>query len=446
MSRCGIVVCAVCSLLAPAMLQAQKDPGPQGGPPDAGRPLQGLSPTELATFQEGLKRFIEVDSVSGTEPGATGTGLGPRFNLNGCAGCHVQPAIGGSSPAGNSPQNPRVNPQVAIATEYGAQNKVPSFIQPNGPVRAARFVKAPDGSLDGGVQSLYVISGRADAGTCAAEQPDFDTAVANNNVVFRIPIPLFGDGLVEAIPDSVILANEAANAVQKAAFGISGHVNRSENDDSVMRFGWKAQTRSLEMFAGEAYNVEIGVTNDLFPSERDQSSGCDLNPTPEDTTDFTAASPVAAMADIEAFAQFIRWLAPPAPPANSPQNARGQQVFQQVGCALCHTPVLTTGNTASAALRNRNVPLYSDLLVHNMGAGLADGIEQGQAQGNEFRTAPLWGLGQRVYLLHDGRTTDLVQAIRAHAGGGSEANASIAQFNALPQNAMQDLLAFLRSL
>src|SRR5581483_2587790 len=132
-------------------------------------------------------------------------------------------------------------------------------------------------------------------------------------------------------------------------------------------------------------------------------------------------------------------------PGNQSTGA-GQQIFNQIGCALCHTPVLTTGQTASQALSNRQVVLFSDLLVHHMGSGLADGIVQGNAAGDEFRSAPLWGLSQRIYLLHDGRTTDLVQALRAHASEGSEANATVAAFNNLPAAAMQNLLAFLRSL
>jgi CxxC motif-containing protein (DUF1111 family) len=152
------------------------------------------------------------------------------------------------------------------------------------------------------------------------------------------------------------------------------------------------------------------------------------------------------MSDVQAFSAFMRWLAPPAPPQLDPSAQHGQQVFNQVGCPLCHTPVMMTGSTTSVALNHRPVPLYSDLLVHRMGAALADGITQGQARGDEFRTAPLWGLGQRIYLLHDGRTVDLMQAIAAHASKGSEANGVIAAFNALPASAIQDLLDFLRSL
>jgi CxxC motif-containing protein (DUF1111 family) len=420
---------------------AQTDPGPRQGPPNAGRPLQGLQSQEMAAFQEGANRFRERVSVSGTEPGAPDSGLGPRFNSNSCVSCHGAPAPGGSSPARN--------PQVPMATEYGAGNTLPSFVRPNGPAIVARFVSNPDGSPDGGVHALFTITGRVDAGKCSIQQPDFNTALAQNNVVFRIPTPLFGLGLVEAIPDSAILANKAANAAAKAALGIAGRENRSANDGTITRFGWKAQTKSLEIFAAEAYNVEMGVTNALFPTERDETPGCLLNPLPEDQPNLTATTATAAASDVTAFAQFMRYLAPPqAPPQGPPDPSvtRGAQTFAQIGCALCHTPSFTTGASTSAALDHKTVTLYSDLLLHRMGKGLADGVSQGQAGGDEFRTAPLWGLGARIFLLHDGRTPDLMQAISAHAGAESEANGVVNAFQALPASSVQDLLSFLRSL
>jgi CxxC motif-containing protein (DUF1111 family) len=394
----------------------------------------------MALFLEGLNRFREVDSVSGTQPGATGSGLGPRFNLNSCAGCHAQPATGGSSP--------QVNPQIAVASAYGAANTIPAFIQANGPVRAVRFALNPDGTPDGAVHDLFTIAGRGDAVGCTIQQPDFATAVAQNNAFFRIPIPLFGAGLIEAIDDATILANKSANSALKAQFGIAGHENRSPNDGTIARFGWKAQNKSLMLFAGEAYNVEQGVTNEIFPAERDETPGCGFNTTPEDFTDVTQSTVLASISDVTGFAAFMRFLAPPAPvPAiNSPSAVNGRHAFTQVGCALCHTPVLTTGNATSPALNNKPVVLYSDLLVHQMGTGLADGIVQGLAQGGEFRTAPLWGLSQRLFLLHDGRTSDLGQAIQMHAGSGSEANGSVAAFNALPAATQQDIVNFLQSL
>ncbi len=117
-----------------------------------------------------------------------------------------------------------------------------------------------------------------------------------------------------------------------------------------------------------------------------------------------------------------------------------------MGCALCHTPVLTTGNAFEPALQNRPVHLYSDLLLHRMGVGLQDGIEQGDAQVDDWRTAPLWGLGQRLFFLHDGRTSDLMQAIQAHGSQNSEANGVVAGFNALSPSTRQDVINFLMSL
>jgi CxxC motif-containing protein (DUF1111 family) len=167
-------------------------------------------------------------------------------------------------------------------------------------------------------------------------------------------------------------------------------------------------------------------------------------------TNLRAGTPVEALSSIEKFAFFMRLLAPPAPSADKPGGnasiANGKALFGTVGCVLCHTPTLRTGNAAVAALRNQDVNLYSDLLVHDMGAGLADGITQGQAGPREFRTAPLWGLGQRLFFLHDGRTSDLRLAVLAHASLGSEANGTVLRYTRLADGDQQDLLNFLRSL
>jgi CxxC motif-containing protein (DUF1111 family) len=428
-------------LLAGSAALAQPGPPqpplPPNGPPGGGA-IQGVTASELAYFMEGAARFREVDSVSGTQPGAAGSGLGPRFNLNSCVGCHAQPGPGGSSP--------RVNPQIAVATQFGAQNTIPAFIQQNGPVRVVRFQRNADGTPDGGVHDLFVISGRSDAAGCKIAQPDFATAVAQNNTSFRIPTPLFGAGLVESIPDGTILANLAANSAVKTALGISGRVNRNGNDGTVTRYGWKAQNKSPLMFAGEAYNVEQGVTNEIFPTERDETPGCVFNAAPEDRTNLTATTTTAAMSDIVAFAEFMRYLAPPPPPQLSASAQRGSQVFAQIGCILCHTQTLQTGNSGSAALSNKAVQLYSDLAIHNMGQGLNDGITQGLAQGGDWRTAPLWGLGTRLFFLHDGRASDIPTAIEAHAGAGSEATKVINGYSALTAQQKQDLLNFLQSL
>src|SRR3984893_3567447 len=412
------------------------DPGVRGGAAGAGSPLQGLTADENAFFRDGLVRFADIEVVTG----GNNNGLGPRFNSNQCLSCHSQPAACGSSPARN--------PLIGIATLNGAKNVTPWFITQNGPIREARFKRNPNGTSDGGVHNLFVITGRNDAAGCDIAQPNFLPAGnplsaqgGNPNIIFRIPTPVFGAGLIEAIFDSTILANMKADTSLKTGLGISGHpnahlsgnANRSANDGTITRFGWKAQTKSLLMFAGEAYNVEMGITNQLFPQERDETPGCLFNATPEDTLNFTPASTppsnTAVLSDIEAFANFMRMLAPPTQAPDTPSIVNGRAIFTRVGCVHCHVPSLTTGKmiasgssmSASAALSNRPVNLFSDLIVHHMGKGLADGITQGAAGPDEFRTAPLWGVGQRIFFLHDGRTSNLVEAIEAHRSKDSEA-------------------------
>src|SRR5271154_70736 len=176
----------VAVVLAAGVSLAQTDPGPRKGSAGAGGSYATLSANEQAIFAQAATRFQEIDSVSGAIAGEAGTGLGPTFNGNSCAMCHAQPAIGGSSPGTKSPQNPVSNPQVALATLDGAGNAVPAFITADGPVREARFVL--NGTQpDGGVHGLFTIAGRTDASGCALSQPDFATAMANNNVIFRIP-------------------------------------------------------------------------------------------------------------------------------------------------------------------------------------------------------------------------------------------------------------------
>lgn len=420
------------------------DPGLRGGPAGAGDPLPGLSLSQMEAFQAGKEDFEEAEGV--------GDGLGPRFNLDGCAGCHLQPAVGGTSPA--------VNPQVAVATAFGADNFVPFFVKPDGPVREARFQYNPDGTRDGGVHALFVISGRmdttGDASGCDIKQENFLAQARNGNLIFRIPTPTFGAGLMEQISDGAILTNQAADGFRKAALGIHGRANRNGNDGTITRFGWKAQNKSLVIFSGEAYNVEMGITNEAFQTERDETMNCQFAPTPNDITNTDGATGIAGLSAVEKFSLFMRFLAPPAPsltmPGGATSIANGRALFRSTGCALCHTPMLMTGNASVAALSNQPVNLFSDVLVHNIGSELADDIIQGGAGPDEFRTAPLWGLGKRIFFLHDGRTSDLLEAIQAHKSGpsprfqASEANAVINNFNNLSGGRKQDLLNFLRSL
>ena len=462
-SHAVLSIMAGWAITVSAASAAATDPGVRAGV-SVGDPLPGLTADQTTLFFLGQVNFAEKEQL--------GDGLGPRFNLDSCVGCHTQPTHGGSSPP--------VNPQATVATAFGAKNILPTFITANGPIREARFKFLPNGQRDGGVHSLFVISGRVDAqgsaAGCTAVQEDFNGQFARGNVSTRIPTPIYGDGLLESIPDTTLVANLAANAQQKAQLGISGHFNTNGNDGRITRFGWKAQNVSLLVFAGEAYNVEMGITNENFMTERDLNPTCQTSKVPNSIIGQNSlVTPNDVLSDIEKFAVYMRFIGPPIASTTAPGGAdsitRGKAAFNSVGCALCHTPSLMTDSTTVAAMANQNVALFSDLAVHHMGSTLADNVIQGSAGPDEFRSAPLWGVGQRVFFLHDGRTNDLVQAIQLHASGGSgrggrsdasdgptansrqsvetppsEANRVIANFNNLSSASQQDLLNFLRSL
>jgi CxxC motif-containing protein (DUF1111 family) len=454
-----------------AQFFSARDPGPRGGTVGSGEPLGGLTGGQRHLFDAGRDAFVEVNSVKGTIPD-TEPGLGPRFNSDSCGSCHAQPNIGGTSPAQRAFPNLGSNPQIAVAKKANATNSIPFFIRADGPVREARFKRVVSNgqltdTLDGGVHALFTIAGRTDATnvvgitgspqTCRLAQPDFDLMRRLDNIEFRIPTPVFGAGLIESIPDRVIIENKNANASQKRSLGISGRENRNDNDGTITRFGWKAQNISLTVFSGEAYNVEQGVSNEVFMSERGSPGGealpaeCIFNATPEDASNLDNPAEVAH-SDMVLFAMFMRFLAPPVASATQPGGAasiqRGSALFRDtVKCALCHTPSLQTGwSSFSRSLGPTQANLYSDLLLHDMGGRLADGINQGRATGSEFRTAPLWGLGQRVFFLHDGRTSDLEEVIQQHGGRDSEARGTVELYNRLSEGDKQHMLNFLRSL
>jgi CxxC motif-containing protein (DUF1111 family) len=437
----------------------------------AGRQLAVLTPDQTAFWFASLAVFGEQATVDGaSDPGTNNPsirGLGPAFNGDSCFMCHSFPAIGGTSPP--------TNPQVAVATAKGAQNALPPFVVLNGPVREARL---PGDALSrGGVVPLFSIQGRSDAPAgCTLAQPNFTTQLQKNNVALRIPAPTFGVGFIENTPDATLRNSFEATESQRSRLGIEGHFNTNGNDQTITRFGWKAQNKSLLLFAGEAANVEMGVSNELFPNERIPGNGCDVHQLPEDTANIvqpavlganTAGADASLVAsDIVNFGIFMRLNAAPSqcafdsgvdssgaalctPLANSAKAASiadGQAQFTSVGCGLCHTPTLTTGPSPFGSLNNATYHPFSDFALHEMGQSLADGVVQGAASGNEFRTAPLWGLGQRIFFLHDGRTSDLLAAISAHQSPDSEANGVIRNFNELTDGQKQDMLNFLRSL
>jgi CxxC motif-containing protein (DUF1111 family) len=415
----------------------QIDPGPRAGSSAAGGPLSGLAPDLMAAFQKGLDKFQEVEMVS--------DGLGPRFNSDQCSSCHAHPAIGGSSP--------HSNPQIHFAN---AKNPLPPFITANGPIREARFVRKPDGTPDGGVHDLFTIMGRPDTPPgCVLVPENFSDA---SNIITRIPTPLFGLGLIEAIPDHVLEENLARSASK--TLGIKGSLNRSGNDGTVTRFGWKAQNKSLLMFAAEAYNVEMGISNLLFNTERDETPNCSPMAPPNDMFNVGGFTDAAVFDDTTDFANFMRFLAPSARGPSDSTVTRGSLEFVDIGCANCHTPTFTAGASAFAPLANQEIHPFSDFALHHMGDILTDHISQGLAGGDQFRTAPLWGAGQRLFFLHDGRTSDLLRAIKVHRSRDaetesaepdhealpSEADAIIDKFLALSKSDQQAILNFLRSL
>jgi CxxC motif-containing protein (DUF1111 family) len=432
------------------------DPGVRGGAAGAGGPIAGLTIPERQFWKAAQGVFEETFSVLGAA-GVPGTelGLGPRFNGNSCALCHSQPAVGGSSPA--------ANPQLALVTldtQNTPVNTVPPFITANGPILEARFINLPSGAPDGSVHDLFVVTGRNDASSCNIQQPNFAAAIAASNISFRLPTPLFGLGLVEATSDDSLITDSVnISGPQTQAGIVSGLFNRSPNDGTIARFGWKAQNKSLLLFAGEAANVEIGVTNELFPEERIDTpddtpssvQGCSFNPIPEDSTNLVdlgqTNSPASDISsDIVNFATFMRFNAAPVPIAPAGDTGHGNNKFVNIGCGLCHIPNHTTSASPFSGMGNVTFTPFSDFALHNMGVGLQDQITQGVANGQMFRTAPLWGIGQRVFFLHDGRTTSLVAAIEAHASAGSEANQVVNNFNLLKESDQQSLIDFLRSL
>ena len=513
-------------LFCAAVAFAQTDPGVQGGSrcttvngfqvctgsPLASVQADGNNTTGIAAFfASGLARFQNVEAVSGTAD----VGLGPRFNFNQCSGCHAQPVIGGTGPAVNpqftafgsctngtgtgpggvsiepvsrsvftpgQPFTPIPNPAQNGTIVCNSTNAVPFFVTSNGPTREARFPfffdqfgNADPNNPNGGVEDLFTVTGRQDGATqagCSLRQPSFDAARAANNIIFRIPTPTFGAGLIENLDDSTLLAN-VANINATNNFGVSGTLNHNGNDGTVTRFGWKAQNKSLHIFSGEAYNVEMGISNLLFTQDRplpgeDGNGGTGgtglpancLNlggaGYPEDTNNpqpgNTASDASAVLDDVSAFANFMRLLAAPVAstttPGGSASISRGATLFAQIGCTTCHNP--TVGNTQAsnitAGLGSQPVNAFSDIAVHHMGATLADNVSQGGAGGDQFRTAPLWGVGQRIFLLHDGRTTNLLAAIAAHGDEGSESDIPEDNFDALTASQKQDILNFLRSL
>ena len=460
----------------PALWAQAKDPGVRGGSAGAGGFIQSLSTFEKDSECPGQQTFMQTLGVTTgevTNNNCVGSaypvviqsgGLGPAFNSNSCSSCHAQPAAGGASPSSN--------PLFGIYQAAGATNTMPSFETATGPALVARFpYQLNDLSLpDGLVHQLFTVAGRTDAPSgCTLAQPNFTQAQSENDLALRQPLPIFGDGYIEIVKNTDIITNLNSNLTQKQALGIGG-VAQITDDGSVSRMGWKAQWRAILPAVGSEENIELGLTNEMLPTETNQSiKSCLSNPIPEDASNYVYWNTNGGAWNFDSNAGrnaiFIRFLAAPTPVCTVGQNcskcpgggncADGLTQFNTIGCNLCHTQSFTTPPGSIFQMGGKVINLFSDLILHHMGPCLADNVTQGSALGDMFRTPPLWGIGQRYFFMHDGRTTDLVQAIEDHNCAGnsqyqaSEGNGVVSAFNSLESTnptGAQDLIDFLRSL
>jgi CxxC motif-containing protein (DUF1111 family) len=362
-----------------------------------GDPLRGLTTALLDRFDAGKEEFEQEETAA--------EGLGPVFNDTSCAACHLNPAVGGDSDT--------------VETRFG---------------------KITDGHFDPLAQfggSLIQSQGIGVSGSCnfAGETVPVEATI----VTGRKTTPLFGLGLVDAVPDKVflLLAQLQKNVSPATAGKVNLVPDATTGRTGVGKFGWKAQVPSLKHFSGDAYLNEMGITSPFFPNENCPQGDCALiqacDPATEPDDDGTG---------VEAFNDFMTLLAaPPRGPINR-QVIAGEAVFLRIGCGGCHLPTFFTGSSPVKALDKVVFHPYSDFLLHDMGS-LGDGIEQGNAKGREMRTAPLWGLRVRNTFLHDGSQSTLEGAILAHDGQGQR---SKNRFSALSARDAENLIAFLKSL
>ena len=395
--------------LAPLLVPVPvANPAPVAAPPNPnagrrapqinplGQPLAGLTAAELAAFNEGGVEFRNVETAAG--------GLGPIFNDVSCVACHDAGGTGGASRR--------------TVTRFG--RTVNGVFDP---------LERQGGSL---LQERSINPGIREVVPREA-----------NTVARRVTTPLFGAGLIEAIPDSTIVLGTLARKPAGIAGKVSVVRDVVSGKNLIGRFGWKAQQATLLAFSGDAYVNEMGVTNRFFPTENAPNGNVELLARFDRVADVEdEIDPLDGKADIDRAADFMRLLAPPPRGPATASSVAGEAIFSRLDCAVCHTPSMRTGRNVIAALSEKTVGLYSDLLLHDMGA-LGDGIAQGTAGTRDMRTAPLWGLRSRPTWLHDGRANTIDQAVRGHAG---EAQSSRDRYVALTAAERQQLLDFLNTL
>lgn len=367
------------------------------------------------TFADDQATFEEEDGVD--------KGLGPIYNARSCSECHQSPVTGGGS---------------QVAELRVGHNSNGKFVNPS--------IQINDGATT--VPNRSLVNDRSICAQAQERVPSTETIHT-----FRMSLNTLGDGFVEAIPDSTLLTLAAQESAMSNGRihgeAIKVPIGEAPGQTAVGRFGWKDQHASLLSFSGDAYVNEQGITSRLDPT--DSTTLCKTTSDPEDVPDGPAN-----MADIDHFAQFMR--ATMAPPVDATLMATtdaqsGKQIFNQIGCAMCHTPSILTAPTGAVidggtftvpdALGNKIIHPYSDFLLHNVGTG--DGIVQnGPADtAQKLRTPPLWGLRTRDRLMHDGLSSTRENAIARH---GNEASGVINNYNRLSSKQKSQLLTFLNSL
>ena len=356
-----------------------------------GDPLPGLTVEQTNLFLDGKDDFEHVEDVAG--------GLGPIFNRDSCVACHSSPATGGASA-----------------------------------INVTRFGMTVNGKFD----SLDSLGGSLlQENAITPEAQEFVPSIANV-VIQRNSTPLFGLGLIDAIPDSEIVRNARAYPNERIKGRVGWVTDVVSGKRMAGRFGWKAQQATVLGFAADAYRNEMGVTNRYFPTENAPNGNAallaktDFVQDPED-------APATGLADFEKVANFMLFLAAPPVTKPTPATASGKMLFDVAACSLCHTPTMRTGYSKIAALNNKEVRLYSDLLLHDMGS-LGDGIVQETATGRDFRTAPLWGIAQSAPYLHDGRAVTIDEAIKAHDGEGKVSKDRYLKLNKTQQKLLTDFV------
>jgi CxxC motif-containing protein (DUF1111 family) len=435
--------------------------------------------------------FNQQWSVTGTVAGQPAPGLGPRYNANACFWCHGNPVPGGSSPAVNAEvamaslnsRGSGFQANVVPATNYYAPDGTDGqpFIRSGGPTRAS-YQRSIGKQIQlysiGGVGGPMMTDTLMTLPGCTSTvlpQPNYASLLGAGDISPLIPVPLFGVGLIEATPDANWRSQQ--NAGKFATYGIPTNTFNIGDTGTIAKIGWKGAISSVNYFASLALATEIGASSRFFPMKVDATAQCNAGAFPDDHPQLVARGTCSNCAmdfasAAEGVTYFATHLESPEPVWGTAPGAydgpppfgwsgsgtiaygsvargsvyNGYQQFVAVGCDTCHSPSHTTGPSEITGTGSKIYYNYGDRALHDMGTGMDNGITSGLATGRKYRTADLWGLGQRNWLNHDGRTNNLYGAIESHCTTGSEAAAVCSAFGNLSLQNQQDLINFLRGL